>query len=69
MTHGTGAEMIGEVSAAASFVCRLLRSRGHLSDVQLQVFRDGLAQQLAGTALFYFSFHFYKVYKHNYFTA
>ncbi|KAI7790804.1 protein BTG2 [Triplophysa rosa] len=46
MTHGTGGEMVGEVSAAASFVCRLLRSRGHLSDVQLQVFRDCLAQAL-----------------------
>lgn len=54
MTHGTGTggEMIGEVSAAASFVCRLLRSRGHLSDVQLHVFRDGLAQALGGNALF-----------------
>lgn len=47
MTHGTEAEMIPEVSAAASFVCRLLRSRGHLSDVQLQVFREGLAQALS----------------------
>lgn len=51
MTHGTEAEMIPEVSAAASFVCRLLRSRGHLSDVQLQVFRDGLAQALSGNKL------------------
>lgn len=47
MTHGTGAEMTPEVSAAASFVCRLLRGRGRLSDAQLQVFRDGLAQALS----------------------
>ncbi|ROL43519.1 Protein BTG2 [Anabarilius grahami] len=47
MTHGTGAEMIPEVLAAASFVCRLLRSRGRLSDAQLQVFRDCLAQALS----------------------
>ncbi|KAL0149778.1 hypothetical protein M9458_054826 [Cirrhinus mrigala] len=39
--------MIPEVSAAASFVCRLLRSRGRLSDAQLQVFRDCLAQALS----------------------
>ncbi|XP_067253179.1 protein BTG2 [Chanodichthys erythropterus] len=47
MTHGTGAEMIPEVLAAASFVCRLLRGRGRLSDAQLQVFRDCLAQALS----------------------
>ncbi|XP_051979886.1 protein BTG2-like [Xyrauchen texanus] len=47
MTHGTEAEMTPEISAAASFVCRLLRSRGHLSDAQLQVFRDCLAHRLS----------------------
>lgn len=47
MTLGTGVE----VSAAASFVCRLLRSRGRLSDAQLHVFRDGLAQALSGTEI------------------
>ncbi|KTG02876.1 hypothetical protein cypCar_00042026, partial [Cyprinus carpio] len=45
--HGTGAEMIPEVSAAAGFVCRLLRSRGRLSDAQLHVFGDCLAQALS----------------------
>jgi len=49
MTHGSGAEMVPEVSAAAGFVCRLLRGRGRLSDAQLQVFRDCLAQALSGT--------------------
>lgn len=48
MTHGSGAEMVPEVSAAAGFVCRLLRGRGRLSDAQLQVFRDCLAQALSG---------------------
>ncbi|KAG9260740.1 protein BTG2 [Astyanax mexicanus] len=49
MNHGCGsrAEMLAEVSAAASFVSRLLRSRGFLSEKQLQVFRDYLQQSLS----------------------
>ncbi|XP_066529183.1 protein BTG2 [Hoplias malabaricus] len=44
---GSRAEMIAEVSAAASFVSRLLRSRGFLSEKQLRVFRDCLQQALS----------------------
>ncbi|XP_036415219.1 protein BTG2 [Colossoma macropomum] len=49
MDHSCGsrAEMLAEVSAAASFVSRLLRSRGFLSEKQLQVFRDCLQQALS----------------------
>lgn len=36
-----------EVTAAATFVSRLLRTRGFLSEHQLQVFRDGLEQSLS----------------------
>ncbi|XP_076123837.1 protein BTG2 [Alosa pseudoharengus] len=49
MTHsyGTKAEMVLEVTAAANFVSRLLRTRGYLSEHQLQVFRDCLQQALS----------------------
>ncbi|TRY86020.1 hypothetical protein DNTS_029355 [Danionella cerebrum] len=47
MTHGLRSDMILEVSAAAGFVCRLLRSRGRLSDTQLQEFCDFLAHALS----------------------
>ncbi|XP_072521770.1 protein BTG2 [Salminus brasiliensis] len=49
MNHSCGSrgEMLAEVSAAASFVSRLLRSRGFLSEKQLQVFRDYLQQSLS----------------------
>ncbi|KAL7843834.1 hypothetical protein AOLI_G00253460 [Acnodon oligacanthus] len=49
MDHSCGprAEMLAEVSAAASFVSRLLRSRGFLSEKQLQVFRDSLQLALS----------------------
>lgn len=41
------AEMDPEVAAAATFVSRLLRTRGFLSEHQLQVFRDCLQQSLS----------------------
>ncbi|XP_017543607.1 protein BTG2 [Pygocentrus nattereri] len=49
MDHSCGprAEMLAEVSAAASFVSRLLRSRGFLTEKQLQVFRDSLQHALS----------------------
>ncbi|XP_076857449.1 protein BTG2 [Brachyhypopomus gauderio] len=49
MTHsyGTKADMGPEVTAAANFVSRLLRTRGFLSEKQLQVFRDCLQQALS----------------------
>lgn len=46
-SYGTKAEMVPEVTAAASFVSRLLRTRGYLSEQQLQVFRDYLQQALS----------------------
>lgn len=45
--YGTKAEMVPEVTAAANFVSRLLRTRGYLSEQQLQVFRDCLQQALS----------------------
>ncbi|KAI4887742.1 hypothetical protein NFI96_017183 [Prochilodus magdalenae] len=49
MNHGCGSrtEMLPEVSAAASFVSRLLRSRGCLSETQLRMFRERLQQALS----------------------
>lgn len=57
-SYGTKAEMVPEVTAAANFVSRLLRTRGYLSEHQLQVFRDGLQQALSGS---FFSLNFSNV--------
>ncbi|KAF7693544.1 protein BTG2 [Silurus meridionalis] len=40
-------EMVVEIKTAVSFMVRLLRNRGSLSDTQLQVFRDCLQQALS----------------------
>ncbi|XP_062306026.1 protein BTG2 [Osmerus eperlanus] len=45
--YPTNFEMGPEVTAAATFVSRLLRTRGFLSEHQLQVFRDCLQQSLS----------------------
>ncbi|KAJ8260249.1 hypothetical protein GJAV_G00178790 [Gymnothorax javanicus] len=47
--HGTKAEMVTlpEVTAAASFVSRLLKTTGFLSEQQLQYFSDCLQQALS----------------------
>lgn len=45
--YGTKAEMGLEVTAAASFVSRLLRTTGFLSEQQLQFFTDCLQQALS----------------------
>lgn len=52
-SYGTKAEMVPgpEVTAAANFVSRLLRTRGYLSEQQLQVFRDCLQEALSGDFL------------------
>ncbi|KAJ8412215.1 hypothetical protein AAFF_G00144820 [Aldrovandia affinis] len=46
-SYGTKAEMVLEVTAAAGFVSRLLRTRGLLNEEQLQFFADGLQQTLS----------------------
>ncbi|XP_071375395.1 protein BTG2 isoform X1 [Centroberyx affinis] len=45
--YGSRTEMMPEVTAAATFVSRLLRTRGCLNEQQLQVFRDCLQQSLS----------------------
>ncbi|XP_036390078.1 protein BTG2-like [Megalops cyprinoides] len=49
MNHGynTKTEMVPEVAAAAGFVSSLLRTRGFLSEQQLQIFSDCLQQALS----------------------
>uniref|UniRef100_A0A0E9X6V4 Anti-proliferative protein domain-containing protein n=1 Tax=Anguilla anguilla TaxID=7936 RepID=A0A0E9X6V4_ANGAN len=48
MNHGyTKAEMGPEVTAAAGFVSSLLRTRGFLTEQQLQIFSDCLHQALS----------------------
>ncbi|KAK1800115.1 hypothetical protein P4O66_006595 [Electrophorus voltai] len=46
-SYGAKADMGPEITAAANFVSRLLRTRGFLNEKQLQVFRDCLQQALS----------------------
>lgn len=46
--YSSRGEMGPEVTAAATFVSRLLRTRGFLSEHQLHDFRDCLQQSLSG---------------------
>ncbi|XP_030632751.1 protein BTG2 [Chanos chanos] len=46
-SYGTKADMVPEVTAAVNFLSRLLKTRGFLSEQQLQVFRDCLKQALS----------------------
>ncbi|KAG7477627.1 hypothetical protein MATL_G00071640 [Megalops atlanticus] len=45
--YGTKTEIVPEVTAAADFVSRLLRTRGFLSEQQLQIFSDCLQHALS----------------------
>lgn len=48
---GPRADMVPEIAAAAGFVSSLLRTRGCVSEQQLQVFSGALREALAGEAL------------------
>ncbi|XP_062842549.1 protein BTG2 [Trichomycterus rosablanca] len=47
MSSGMRPEIVPEIKAAVSFICRFLRSSGVLTETQLQVFKECLQQALS----------------------